>query len=42
MKRQMVAHPWSTDRSVDDFEGRLCAADVCGEALLDTLSLGYQ
>jgi hypothetical protein len=37
MKRQMVAHPRSTDRSIDAFEGRPCADDACGEALLDTL-----
>jgi len=27
----------STDRSIAAFEGRPCADDVCGEALLDTL-----
>jgi len=37
MKRQMAAHPRSTARSSNDCEGRPCADDVCGEALLDTL-----
>ena len=37
MKLKRGAHPRSTDRSIDEFESRPCADDVCGEALFDTL-----
>jgi hypothetical protein len=37
MKRHMGGHPRSTDRSIDAFEGRPGADDLCGEAWLDTL-----
>jgi hypothetical protein len=33
----MGARPRSTDRSIDAFEGRPGADDLCGEALFDTL-----
>ena len=37
MKRHTGARPRSTDRSIDAFEGRPGADDLCGEALFDTL-----
>jgi len=36
-KRHMGTHPRSTDRSIDAFEGRPRADDLCGEAWLETL-----
>jgi hypothetical protein len=37
MKQHMGARPRWTDRSIDAFEGRPGADDLCGEALFDTL-----